>query len=484
MHLLNARAATHRGCGRSDRSRPDAGRHRDPVGGRHRARLPRRGRRRAGPRARRACALPTCSSSAIRSRSTSTSSRSSRTPGSSSSACSAAAATGPMASSRWRRSAAREQHPARGAAGRRPARPGARRLVDAAARGLPSPVAVRRPRRPRQRPADAGLRARACSARPSPGRSRRRCCAPGSTGRASPARRSPICDAAGEPDRALAALVFYRALVQAGDLAAIDALIAALDAAGLNALPIFTASLKDPLAAPVVRQLLAEAPPAVVLNATGFAVSSPGQRRATPLDEPGRTVLQLVLAGGSEAGLARRHARPLAARSRDERSAARDRRPGADARGRVQVPEPLRSAHREPTSWASRRSPTGSASRPSSPPPGRGSPALPAAERRVALVLANYPNRDGRIANGVGLDTPASTVRLLQRARRTPAIGSRACPPTARASSRRCSPASPTQLPRPREAARSGCGLPLPDYLKFFDQLPAEVQKKNQRTMG
>ena len=30
----------------------------------------------------------------------------------------------------------------------------------------------------------------------------------------------------------------------------------------------------------------------------------------------------------------------------------------------------------------------------------------PPAERRVALILANYPNRDGRLGNGVGLDTP------------------------------------------------------------------------------
>ena len=35
------------------------------------------------------------------------------------------------------------------------------------------------------------------------------------------------------------------------------------------------------------------------------------------------------------------------------------------------------------------------------------------AERRVALVLANYPNRDGRIGNGVGLDTPASTAAII-----------------------------------------------------------------------
>jgi cobaltochelatase CobN len=35
------------------------------------------------------------------------------------------------------------------------------------------------------------------------------------------------------------------------------------------------------------------------------------------------------------------------------------------------------------------------------------------AERRVALVLANYPNKDGRIGNGVGLDTPASAAAIL-----------------------------------------------------------------------
>ncbi|NES66322.1 MAG: cobaltochelatase subunit CobN, partial [Okeania sp. SIO2D1] len=38
----------------------------------------------------------------------------------------------------------------------------------------------------------------------------------------------------------------------------------------------------------------------------------------------------------------------------------------------------------------------------------------PASQRRIALILANYPNRDGRLANGVGLDTPASCVEILQ----------------------------------------------------------------------
>ena len=38
----------------------------------------------------------------------------------------------------------------------------------------------------------------------------------------------------------------------------------------------------------------------------------------------------------------------------------------------------------------------------------------PVLDRKVALILANYPNRDGRMANGVGLDTPASCLELLR----------------------------------------------------------------------
>ena len=72
--------------------------------------------------------------------------------------------------------------------------------------------------------------------------------------------------------------------------------------AGLNALPVFAASLKDPFAASLVREWFGQAEPAVVLNATGFAVSSPGAWRPTPLDQPDRPVLQVVLSGGSEEG--------------------------------------------------------------------------------------------------------------------------------------------------------------------------------------
>jgi len=38
-------------------------------------------------------------------------------------------------------------------------------------------------------------------------------------------------------------------------------------------------------------------------------------------------------------------------------------------------------------------------------------------EKKIALILPNYPNKNSRLANGVGLDTPASTVALLEALR-------------------------------------------------------------------
>ena len=37
----------------------------------------------------------------------------------------------------------------------------------------------------------------------------------------------------------------------------------------------------------------------------------------------------------------------------------------------------------------------------------------PNAEKRVAIILSNYPTKDARIGNAVGLDTPASVIRIL-----------------------------------------------------------------------
>ncbi len=213
-----------------------------------------------------------------------------------------------------------------------------------------------------------------------------------------------------QTDRPVAAILFYRALLQAGNLAAVDGLIAALDNAGLNALPIYAASLREPQAAAIVDQLLGAAPPDVILNATGFSRATPGETYAPAFDAP---ELQVIFSGGTQAawrsgtrGLSPRDiAMNVALPEVDGRlitravsfkaSAARDTLTQADVVAYAPIPDRLRFVAELAGGWAKLRRKT-------------------VGERRIAMVLANYPNRDGRIGNGVGLDTPASAVVILK----------------------------------------------------------------------
>ena len=101
-------------------------------------------------------------------------------------------------------------------------------------------------------------------------------------------------------------IIFYRALVQGAGLKPINSLVRALLRQGLNPLPVFVASLKDPVSVATLTQLFTAAPPSVILNATSFAVGSPHTGDASP-DNPltlpeanGAPVFQVVLAGSSE----------------------------------------------------------------------------------------------------------------------------------------------------------------------------------------
>ncbi|HUZ72915.1 MAG TPA: cobaltochelatase subunit CobN [Stellaceae bacterium] len=214
----------------------------------------------------------------------------------------------------------------------------------------------------------------------------------------------------------VAAVVFYRALVQAANTAPVDALVASLEARGLAPLPLFVASLKDKQSAAIVASAFAAAAPDIVLNATGFAVATPGEARATPFAAADVPVLQVIFAGGDraawEAGTRGLDARDIAmnvalpeidgriiARAVSfKAAAARDPVTEADIAAYVPVADRIAFTADLARNWT------------------RLARAAPA-ERRVVLVLANYPNRDGRIGNGVGLDTPAATVGVLHALR-------------------------------------------------------------------
>ncbi|MEM1383172.1 MAG: cobaltochelatase subunit CobN, partial [Pseudomonadota bacterium] len=100
---------------------------------------------------------------------------------------------------------------------------------------------------------------------------------------------------------------------------------------------------------------------------------------------------------------------------------------------------------------------------------------LPAAERRVALILANYPNRDGRLANGVGLDTPASTVGIL-RAMAEAGYRIQDAPMDGADLMARIQ-AGPTNWLTDRAARAGGVRLPLTDYEAWFANMPREVRE-------
>ncbi|HEX4185126.1 MAG TPA: cobaltochelatase subunit CobN, partial [Stellaceae bacterium] len=98
--------------------------------------------------------------------------------------------------------------------------------------------------------------------------------------------------------------------------------------------------------------------------------------------------------------------------------------------------------------------------------------AKPAGDRRVALVLANYPNRDGRIGNGVGLDTPASAIAIL---RALAGAGYRiAGAPEDGETLVRQLLAGPTNA-NPRAAGEES--LSFAEYSAFFATLPLRVQQ-------
>ncbi|WP_417668898.1 cobaltochelatase subunit CobN [Roseibium sp.] len=217
-----------------------------------------------------------------------------------------------------------------------------------------------------------------------------------------------------DPDRPVAAITFYRALVQGGQTAPVDALVDALGRAGVNALPVFVSSLKEAESVGILHALFDAAKPDVVLNATAFAVSKSGRaHQPTPLDAQGKPVLQVVFSSSSREGweesdqglsirdlamhvvLPEVDGRLLTRAVSFKEEGTFDEATQSTPVRFVPVPDRMAFVAELAANWAE-------LSR------------VPDADKRTALILANYPNKDGRLANGVGLDTPASCATLLQ----------------------------------------------------------------------
>ncbi|WP_018012405.1 cobaltochelatase subunit CobN [Sinorhizobium medicae] len=299
-------------------------------------------------------------------------------------------------------------------------------------------------------------------------------------GRLSELRRGDKDPADSPESEPMVAICFYRALVQSGETKPVEALIEALAAEGVRALPVFVSSLKDQVSIGTLEAIFAEAVPDVVMNATGFAVSAPGaDRRPTVLEANGAPVLQVIFSGSSREAweasaqglMARDLGMNVALPEVDGRVLSRavsfkaasiyDPLVEANIVGHEPLADRVRFAARLASNWARLR---------------RTQPQ----RRRVAIVMANYPNRDGRLGNGVGLDTPAGTIEVL-RAMATEGYAVGDVPEDGDALMRFLMAGPTNAASRDREIRET---ISLSQYRDFLDTLPKKIHQEMTARWG
>ncbi|MTJ50857.1 cobaltochelatase subunit CobN [Dolichospermum sp. UHCC 0259] len=213
-------------------------------------------------------------------------------------------------------------------------------------------------------------------------------------------------------------ILFYRAHYLAGNTKVIDALCNALIEKNLQPVPVFVSSLREPGVSDQLCELLAakdDHSVSLLMNTTSFSLASletetPQTELWEKLNVP---VLQVILCASSveqweseSQGLTPRDiAINVALPEVDGRIISRavsfktlqtrNNKLETDVVVYEPVSDRIQFVAQLAANWVRLR-------------------VKPPQERRIALILANYPNTNGRLANGVGLDTPASCVEILK----------------------------------------------------------------------
>jgi len=286
-------------------------------------------------------------------------------------------------------------------------------------------------------------------------------------------------------------ILFYRSHWMSGNVRPIQALIEALDAEGCAATAVFCPSLKEtdedkmPLA---IKHFLVDEsgrPTVNVLISTiAFTLAQFEREERSAFERLGIPVIQAILSTSSSAdwhestiGLSPRDlAMSVALPEFDGRviSVAISFKETSERDEALGVPlaryEPQRDRIRYVAALAKRWALL---------------QRLPNSDKKVAILFGNYPTRNSRIGNGVGLDTPASVMAVL---RAMQAAGYRVTdlPPSGdelmQALIDRCTQDEECLTPMQLEAAVAT--LSDADYQDRFRQLPAPVQHAMSQQWG
>ncbi|HEX4627953.1 MAG TPA: cobaltochelatase subunit CobN, partial [Gemmatimonadales bacterium] len=275
-------------------------------------------------------------------------------------------------------------------------------------------------------------------------------------------------------------IIFYRALLLAADTAAIDALCEALAVRGLAPAPLAVTSLKEGKARAFVRDALARLQPAVIVTTTAFAAGGePGE--PNPLDGPDVPVLQAVIATTKRAAW-RDHPRGLGAAD----LAMHVVLPELDGRvlaGAIAFKDTLSPPQPSPASGWSTEEGLAFTAVTNRPELDRVDAvaervaalvrlqAKPRGERRIAVLMPDYPGAPGRAGYAVGLDVPASVLALLTDLAEA-GYQVRDAPQTSRA------------LLDALEEGRATACLPLDAYAGLLADLPPAAVAKIREAWG
>ncbi len=208
------------------------------------------------------------------------------------------------------------------------------------------------------------------------------------------------------PDAARLPILFYRSMLLANDAAPIDALFEALETRGFAPVPIFVSGLKNADAVAFVEQAISDLKPAAVLSTTAFASGTDGNGE-TIFDRTGVPVFQIVVATTRRDGWAenRRGLNPadlamhVVLPELDGRilAGAISFKAGESSANLVNQPEPDRVEQVVDRIAAFLRM-----------------KAAPRAERKIVILMPDYPSAPGRTGYAVGLDVPQSVLWMLR----------------------------------------------------------------------
>jgi cobaltochelatase CobN len=209
----------------------------------------------------------------------------------------------------------------------------------------------------------------------------------------------------------IALVLFYRANLVAADIEPITALEAALEREGMAPLCVAVGSLKDPAIQGELARLIEAHRPAVILNATAF--SAMREDDTTVLDVADAPVLQVVLSGsareawiGSGRGLSPADlAMNVVLPELDGRLLTRaiSFKAEFEADPRLEFAAVRHRPEQDRIDYVARLAAAWSRLRAKKP-----------VQRKLALVLSDYPARGGRTGYAVGLDTTESALEILR----------------------------------------------------------------------